>query len=162
MPLRHRSRRFSSRSWFTAERFCFNKANSPSASFTRYHAAQITNPHRNINALWRSMRLSMVTIGRFLSVRRWMKQRKKQIRLTTAELALHYGGLGAGPPTSEVQEVKRLHCLPMQIVLLLPCLLQWFQTSSVPANRGFLLPAPQPRWQSRQNAPEFGSPHSFA
>ena len=47
-----------------------------------------------------------------------MKQRKKQIRLTTAELALHYGGLGAGPPTSEVQEVKRLHCLPMQIVLL--------------------------------------------
>ena len=141
MPSRRRSRRFSSRSWSTAERFCFNKANSPSASFTRYHAAQITNPHRNINALWRSMRLSMVTIGRFLSVRRWMKQRKKQIRLTTAELALHYGGLGAGPPTSEVQEVKRLHCLPMQIVLLLPCLLQWFQTSSVPANRAFLLPA---------------------
>ena len=139
MPSRRRSRKFSSRSWSTAERFCFNKANSPSASFTRYHAAQITNPHRNINALWRSMRLSMVTIGRFLSVRRWMKQRKKQIRLTTAELALHYGGLGAGPPTSEVQEVKRLHCLPMQIVLLLPCLLQWFQTSSVPANRAFLL-----------------------
>ena len=45
-----------------------------------------------------------------------MKQRKKQIRLTTAELALHYGGLGAGPPTSEVQEVKRLHCLLVQCV----------------------------------------------
>lgn len=108
------------------------------------------------------MRYSIVAIGRFLSVRRWVKQRMAQICLTTAELALHYGGLGAGSPTSEVQEVKRLHCLPMQIVLLLPCLLQWFQTSSVPANRAFLLPAPQPRWQSRQNAPEFGSPHSFA
>lgn len=141
MPLRRRSRRFSSRSWSTADRFCFNKANSPSASFMRYPATQITNTYRNINALWRSMRLNMVAIGRFLSVRRWMKQRKKQIRLTTAELALHYGGLGTGPPTSEVQEVKRVHCLPMQIVNLLPCLLQWFQTSSVPANRAFLLPA---------------------
>lgn len=162
MSLRRRSRRFSSQSWSTAERFCFNKANSPIASFVSCPATQITNTHRNINALWRSMRYSTAAIGRFLSVRRWMKQRKKQIRLTTAELALHYGGLGTGPPTSEVQEVNRLHCLPMQIVLLLPCLLQWFQTSSVPANRGFLLPAPQPRWQSRQNAPEFGSPHSFA
>ena len=51
-----------------------------------------------------------------------MKQRMAQICLTTAELALHYGGLGAVSPTSEVQEVKRLHCLQMQIVLLLPCL----------------------------------------
>ena len=84
--------------------------------------------HGNINALWRSMRYSIVAIGRFLSVRRWVKQRMAQICLTTAELALHYGGLGAGSPTSEVQEVKRLHCLPMQIVLLLPCLLQWFPT----------------------------------
>lgn len=111
MPLRCRSMRFSSQSWSTPERFCFDEANSPSASFMRYHAAQITNPHRNINALWRSMRLSMVAIGRFLSVRRWMKQRRKQICFTTAELALHYGGLGARSPTSEVQEVKRLHCL---------------------------------------------------
>lgn len=141
MPSRHRPKRFFSRSWSTADRFCFNKANSPIASFVSCPATQITNTHRNINALWRSMRYSTAAIGRFLSVRRWVKQRMAQICLTTAELALHYGGLGAGSPTSEVQEVKRLHCLPMQIVLLLPCLLQWFQTSSVPANRAFLLPA---------------------
>ena len=122
MPSRHRSRRFSSRSWSTAERFCFDKANSPSALFLSYPAVQIPIMHRNTNALWRSVRYCTVAIGRFLSVRRWVKQRRKQIRLTTAELALHYGGLGAGPPTSEEQEVKRLHCLLMQIVLLLPCL----------------------------------------
>ena len=32
---------------------------------------------------------------------------------TTAELALHYRGLGAGPPTSRVQKVRRLPCLPI-------------------------------------------------
>ena len=113
MPLRHRSRGFSSRSWSTAERFCSYKDNSSSTSFMRYHAAQITNTHRNINALWRSMGLSIVAIGRFLSVRHWVKQSKEQIYITTAELALHYRGLGAGPPTSKVQKVKRLPSLPV-------------------------------------------------
>lgn len=111
MPLRCRSMRFSSQSWSTPERFCFDEANSPSASFMRYHAAQITNPHRNINALWRSMRLSMVAIGRFLSVRRWMKQRRKQICFTTAELALHYGGLGARSPNKRSAGSKTIALL---------------------------------------------------
>ena len=35
---------------------------------------------------------------------------------TTAELALHYRGLGAGPPTSKVQKVKRLPSLLVQCV----------------------------------------------
>ena len=36
-----------------------------------------------------------------------------QTDFTTAELALHYRGLGAGLPTSEVQKVKRLPSLPV-------------------------------------------------
>ena len=129
MPLRHRSRGFSSRSWSTAERFCSYKDNSSSTSFMRYHAAQITNTHRNINALWRSMGLSIVAIGRFLSVRHWVKQSKEQIYITTAELALHYRGLGAGPPTSKVQKVKRLPSLllPRVCIYDLCYLLQWYQ-----------------------------------
>jgi len=35
-----------------------------------------------------------------------------QTFFTTAELALHYKGLGVGPPTSSVQNVKHLPSLP--------------------------------------------------
>lgn len=34
-----------------------------------------------------------------------------QISSIIAEPALHYRGLGAGPPTSRMQKVQRLHCL---------------------------------------------------
>ena len=116
MPSQRRSRRFSSRSWSTAERFCFDKANSRSTLFLSCPAAQIPITRRNTNALWRSMRYCTVAIGRFLSVKRWEQQRRKQMSFTTAELALHYRGLGAGPPTSKVQKVKRLPSLLVQCV----------------------------------------------
>ena len=38
---------------------------------------------------------------------------------TTAELALHYRGLGAGPPTSKVQKVKRLPSLPQLVMRMI-------------------------------------------
>lgn len=57
------------------------------------------------------MRYSTAAIGRFLSVRRWMKQRKKQIRLTTAELALHYGGIGGCVPNKRSAGSKTIALL---------------------------------------------------
>ena len=47
----------------------------------------------------------------YFVLERQTKRRRFWTDFTTAELALHYGGLGAGPPTSKVQKVKRLPSL---------------------------------------------------
>ena len=55
--------------------------------------------------------LRQIGIGLFFVLERQTRRRMSQRDFTTAELALHYRGLGAGPPTSKVQKVKRLPSL---------------------------------------------------
>ncbi len=53
----------------------------------------------------------MIAIGFLFVFGRKLNRRMPQEFFTTAELALHYRGLGAGAPTSRVQKVRRLPCL---------------------------------------------------
>ena len=57
--------------------------------------------------------LRQIGIGLFFVLEYETRRRMSQTDFTTAELALHYRGLGAGPPTSKVQKVKRLPSLPV-------------------------------------------------
>ena len=123
MPLRRRSRRFSSGNWSTAERFCSHKANSPSAlllsslrSTKPCHAQKYECPMA-IHAILHSRHRA------FFVCQALGATDKKANELHNRRACSALQGIGGlGPPTSEVQEVKRLHCLPMQIVILLPCL----------------------------------------
>ena len=57
--------------------------------------------------------LRKIGIGLFFVFERQTKRRMSQTDFTTAELALHHRGLGAGPQTSKVQKVKRFPSLPV-------------------------------------------------
>ena len=103
------------------------QANSPSASSLSCPAAQIpyhTQKHEcpmAIHAILHSRHRA------FFVCQALGATDKKANELHNRRACSALQGIGGlGPPTSEVQEVKRLHCLPMQIVLLLPCLLRYF------------------------------------
>ena len=63
--------------------------------------------------------LRQIGIGLFFVLERQTRRRMSQTDFTTAELALHYRGLGAGPPTSKVQKVKRLPSLPQLVMRMI-------------------------------------------